>query len=66
VPASLLVVTSEPGKGRGFRNLPGVDVVDVHRLGTEDLAPGGTPGRLTVFSHAALEALQRRLGRTDS
>ncbi len=66
VPASLLVVTSEPGKGLGFRNLPGVDVVDVHRLGTEDLAPGGTPGRLTVFSHAALEALQRRLGRTDS
>ena len=61
-PKSLLVVTSAPGKARGFRNLPGVDVVAVQRLGTEDLAPGGTAGRLTVFSHAALTALASRLG----
>ena len=60
-PRSLLFVTSAPGKARGFRNLPGVDVVSVGRLGTEDLAPGGTPGRLTLFSHAALEALSTRL-----
>jgi large subunit ribosomal protein L4e len=61
-PRSLLFVTSAPGKARGFRNLPGVDVVPVGRLGTEDLAPGGTPGRLTLFSHAALDALTTRLG----
>ncbi len=61
-PKSLLIVTSAPGAARGFRNLPGVDVVAVGRLGTEDLAPGGTAGRLTVFSHAALTALGGRGG----
>ncbi|MGA7922950.1 MAG: 50S ribosomal protein L4 [Thermoplasmata archaeon] len=61
VPVALLIVTSAPGQARGFRNLPGVDVVNVQRLGTEDLAPGGTPGRLTLFSQAALEALRTRL-----
>ncbi|HZY92778.1 MAG TPA: 50S ribosomal protein L4 [Thermoplasmata archaeon] len=60
-PKSLLVVTSVAGKARGFRNLSGVDVVAVPRLGTEDLAPGGTPGRLTVFSKAALTALESRM-----
>ncbi|HEV2428469.1 MAG TPA: 50S ribosomal protein L4 [Thermoplasmata archaeon] len=60
-PRSLLIVTSEPGAARGFRNLPGVDVVPVGRLGTEDLAPGGDPGRLTVISQVALERLRARL-----
>jgi len=60
-PTSLLVVTSAPGKALGFRNLAGVDVVPIGRLGTEDLAPGGDPGRLTIFSHAAIAALTARL-----
>jgi large subunit ribosomal protein L4e len=60
-PRSLLLVTSAPGKARGFRNLSGVDVVPVTRLGTEDLAPGGDSGRLTIFSVAALEGLRDRL-----
>jgi large subunit ribosomal protein L4e len=61
-PRSLLVVTSAPGKALGFRNLSGVEVVPVLRLGTEDLAPGGSAGRLTLFSHAAVESLRGRLG----
>lgn len=60
-PRSLLVVTSAPGRARGFRNLPGVDVVTAQRLATEDLAPGGEPGRLTLFSRAAVESLRARL-----
>jgi large subunit ribosomal protein L4e len=60
-PRSLLVVTSEHGKARGFANLSGVDVVPVARLGTEDLAPGGDPGRLTVFTAPGLDALRSRL-----
>ncbi len=59
-PRSLLLVTSAPGKARGFRNFPGVDVVWVHRLGAEDLAPGGDAGRLTLYSQAALAALGER------
>ncbi|HTT25895.1 MAG TPA: 50S ribosomal protein L4 [Thermoplasmata archaeon] len=60
-PKSLLVVTSAPGKALGFRNLPGVDVVPVGRLGPEDLAPGGDPGRLTIFSRLAIQNLATRL-----
>ncbi len=60
-PKSLLFVVSRPGRGLGFRNLSGVDVVPIGRLGTEDLAPGGTPGRLTLFSRGSLEALRHRL-----
>ncbi|MHB1435184.1 MAG: 50S ribosomal protein L4 [Thermoplasmata archaeon] len=60
-PRSLLVVTAGRGQASGFRNLPGVDVVDVHRLTTEDLAPGGDPGRVTIFSRAALSSLAERL-----
>ena len=62
VPSGLLIVTSAPGKARGFRNLPGVDVVPTGRLGTEDLAPGGEPGRLALFTPASLQALALRLG----
>ena len=65
-PKSFLFVTSLPGKARGFRNLAGVDVVSVGRLGTEDLAPGGTPGRLTFFSVAALEGLRGRLAEAST
>ncbi len=61
-PRSVLVVTSGPDRARGFRNLAGVEVVSVHQLATEDLAPGGDPGRMTLFSHAALEGLRTRLG----
>jgi large subunit ribosomal protein L4e len=60
-PKSLLVVTSQPGRARGFQNFSGVDVVSVGRLGTEDLAPGGAPGRLTIYTAAAIEALRGRL-----
>ena len=61
-PRSVLIVTSEAGKAVGFRNLAGVDVVPVGRLSTEDLAPGGVAGRLTIFSKAAVESLRTRLG----
>ncbi len=59
-PRSLLVVTSAPQKALGFRNFAGVDVVSIQRLNTEDLAPGGAPGRLTIFSRAAVDALRSR------
>ena len=63
-PRSLLVVTSSPGKALGFRNLAGVEVVSAPQLNTEDLAPGGDAGRLTIFSRGAVESLRARLGET--
>ena len=61
-PRSLLVVTSGPGRALGFQNLAGVEVVPARELATEDLAPGGSAGRLTLFSRAAVESLRERLG----
>jgi large subunit ribosomal protein L4e len=66
VPRSVLLVTSRPGLARGFRNLTGVEVVSAQNLATEDLAPGGDAGRLTVFSQAALESIRARLGETPA
>ncbi len=65
-PRSLLLVVSAPGKARGFRNFPGVEVVPLDSLGTEHLAPGGVPGRLTLYTPVALEKLQKRFGQATA
>jgi large subunit ribosomal protein L4e len=58
-PTSLLVVVKDPKTVRRlFGNLPGVDVVSPAALNAEVLAPGGDPGRLTMFSEGALEVLR--------
>jgi len=60
-PKSVLIVVAEDrGIIKGARNLPGVDVVLVKNLNAELLAPGGVPGRLTLWSCSAIESL--RLG----
>ena len=58
-PRSLLIVVKEAEKVRRlFGNLAGVEVVSPAALNAEVLAPGGDPGRLTVFSEGALEVLR--------
>jgi len=53
------VVVKDPAKVRRlFGNLPGVEVVSPAGLNAEVLAPGGHPGRLTMFSEGALEVLR--------
>lgn len=58
-PKSLLMVVKDHEKAmRGFGNLPGIDVTTPERLNVEMLAPGGMPGRLTLFSEGALKKLE--------
>jgi large subunit ribosomal protein L4e len=58
VPRSVLIVVSkEQGIERGGANLTGVDIVTTDRLSTEDLAPGGQPGRLTVYTESAIKRM---------
>jgi len=58
-PVSLLVVVQDTTTVRRlFGNLPGIEVVSPEGLNAERLAPGGDPGRLTVFSEGALEVLR--------
>lgn len=59
-PKSLLIVVSrKDGIEKGARNLAGVDIVTPKQLNTELLAPGGDPGRLSVFTESAIEELRR-------
>ena len=62
-PASvLLVVDKKKGVRRAFGNFAGVSVVDAASLSVNDLAPGTHPGRLTIWTQAALKSLDTRLG----
>jgi large subunit ribosomal protein L4e len=58
-PRSILIVVSE-GEAPLFKsagNIPGVEIVEPGRLNTSILAPGGDPGRLVLFSEAALNKI---------
>ena len=44
---------------RGARNLSGVEVTQPETLNVELLAPGGDPGRLTIFTESALEHFRK-------
>jgi large subunit ribosomal protein L4e len=58
-PSSILFVTSEE-PSRGARNLAGATVTTAREVNAEDLAPGGQPGRLTVWTESALEEVADR------
>lgn len=63
VPKSVLIVVgNDEGIVKAARNLPGVDVTTVDILNVEHLAPGGEPGRLTIYTVSALESLAEKFG----
>lgn len=55
-----LVVYLKEGSpvARAARNIPGVDAVALRNLSVIHLAPGGVPGRLTIWSEGALKSLE--------
>lgn len=55
----LFVVSDRCQFVKAARNLAGVDVVPVRDLHVKLLAPGTNPGRLTIFTQAALEKLSQ-------
>jgi large subunit ribosomal protein L4e len=58
----LIIVSEDKGITQAGRNLPGVDVVNVHGLNAELLAPGAHPGRLVVWGRSAFEKLDEVWG----
>jgi large subunit ribosomal protein L4e len=58
----LLVVADGKSLMTAASNLPGVEVTTVVNLNTEMLAPGTHPGRLTVWTNAAIEKLSALYG----
>ncbi len=55
----LIVVGEDRGIGKAARNIPGLDVSTSKNLNVSLLAPGGNPGRLTVFTKSALENVKK-------
>ncbi len=53
------VVGTDTGVGMAARNLPGVDIAEVHGLNAELLAPGTHPGRLVVWTTSAIDRLEK-------
>jgi len=53
----LIVIAEDRGIRKAARNLPGVTVRYITKLNAEDLAPGTQPGRLTVWTKSAIDAL---------
>jgi large subunit ribosomal protein L4e len=56
----LIVVTNDRGVGKAAGGVPGVQVARVQDVSVLDLAPGGVPGRLTIWTESALSALEGR------
>ncbi|MCC7569142.1 MAG: 50S ribosomal protein L4 [Candidatus Methanofastidiosa archaeon] len=58
----LVIVSRNQGIYLGARNHPGVDIIEVENLSTEDLAPGTEPGRLVIWTKSAIEKLNILFG----
>jgi large subunit ribosomal protein L4e len=56
-PKSILIVSTKNDILKSSRNLTGVDVVNPKYINIEHLAPGGDPGRLTIFTKSALKEI---------
>ncbi|MEM3078602.1 MAG: 50S ribosomal protein L4, partial [Nitrososphaerales archaeon] len=55
----LIVVDKDEGIVEATRNFLGIDVVKVGDLNVELLAPGASPGRLTMWTESAIKALNQ-------
>lgn len=55
----LLVVSKKCELIKAARNITGIDIVPVNQINVELLAPGAQPGRLTIYTQAAIERLEK-------
>jgi hypothetical protein len=61
----LVVYNEDNGIVKAFRNLPGVELVNVRRLNILQLAPGGHLGRFVIWTEAAFGLLDEVFGTFD-
>nr|AAV91395.1 ribosomal protein 23 [Lonomia obliqua] len=58
----LIIYNKDQGLTRSFRNIPGVDMVNVNKLNLLHLAPGGHVGRFMIWTQSAFERLDAIFG----
>jgi large subunit ribosomal protein L4e len=54
----LLIISSDNNAIKAARNIAGVDACDVSNITANLLAPGGVPGRVTVWSEKAIKEIE--------
>jgi len=59
----LLIVSKENQAARAARNIAGVDACSVSVITANLLAPGGVPGRVTVWSEQAIKGVEESVKR---
>jgi len=55
----LIVVSKSCPLTKSAANIPGVDISQVKTINTRLLAPGGVPGRITIYTQDAIETLRK-------
>merc|ERR1712193_258301 len=58
----LIVYDQDQGLTHAFRNIPGVDTINVERLNILKLAPGGHVGRFCIWTESAFKKLDQLYG----
>ncbi len=58
----LIVTGSHAPVHKATRNIPGTDVCPAKELNAYLLAPGGDPGRLTIYTESAITEIGKRFG----
>ena len=53
----LIIIKDDFGIIKASRNIPGTDVITINTLSINDLAPGGAPGRLILWTQSAFNEL---------
>ncbi|CRH00598.1 60S ribosomal protein L4, putative [Plasmodium relictum] len=61
----LVIYDKDEGIKKAFRNIPGVDLCKVTKLNLLKLAPGGSIGRLCIWSESAFKKLDVIYGKTN-
>jgi len=58
----LIIYNKDQGLSKAFRNIPGVETIDVHKLNLLKLAPGGHVGRFCIWTESAFKELDNIFG----
>ena len=58
----LIIYDQDQGLRKAFRNIPGVDTMDVNRMNLLKLAPGGHVGRFCIWTESAFKKLDDIFG----
>lgn len=61
----LIVYAKDDGLKKAFRNIPGVETMNVNKMSLLKLAPGGHVGRFVIWTEAAFKRLNNIFGTWD-